>query len=323
MPYLDHFLKIRSRRIQEKRPQRKVIKGAKRDAVASKVMDVLKDWRSSPFQNEGACVAGLRSALCLDGMRYPIADFEAHSIVEECFVAMGAERPSWQQGQPEYLEHRETCRWCKCDLPDDLTRGSVAWQYCSEVCVAAARLKQRLHYEAVRDQANQLASYAIGTLRAEVKPCQACGASFRNRNPDAKYCSAACFNVGHTKRHKRDCAQCGVTFRPNGTAAEIEAGRRGFYCSPACYQASRVGTTREPRFECECVFCSITFAAPFKSTRYCSQACRMSAFALKRGQLPKKLKPRVFDYLFITVPQRKRPPRLTAQVFDAWFKRAA
>ncbi|HEV7286289.1 MAG TPA: hypothetical protein VGN75_15645, partial [Kaistia sp.] len=66
---------------------------AKRVHVVDQVTGILRGWRTSPFENEGAIVHGLRSGMCLEGQRWARADMEATAIVAEGLRRIRAERP--------------------------------------------------------------------------------------------------------------------------------------------------------------------------------------------------------------------------------------
>lgn len=85
-----------------------------------------------------------------------------------------------------------------------------------------------------------------------IKACPVCQRYFAARRADAKYCSDACRQVAHRRRHrptrgqrarqtydtkkaqtyKRTCDHCGRTFYPDGTQGAM------IYCSNACKQAA-------------------------------------------------------------------------------------
>ena len=59
-----------------------IFKGEKREAAVGGVLMHLRDWRFSPFEREGECRAGVRSALCLEGHSWHRSDAEAASLVD-------------------------------------------------------------------------------------------------------------------------------------------------------------------------------------------------------------------------------------------------
>lgn len=114
-----------------------------------RIASVLKTYEISPFQFEAACTHGLRSTLCYRGWPFQEAQTEAHKLVQAALDLIGARRPSWEMGQPEYvhpgLVERTRCARCARPLPE----GHRLW--CSSVCGDAAR---HAHYRA--DQEDEL-----------------------------------------------------------------------------------------------------------------------------------------------------------------------
>ncbi|OWK20076.1 hypothetical protein AJ88_33085 [Mesorhizobium amorphae CCBAU 01583] len=64
-------------RAKKKLAKHPIFGADKRKHVVNQMMDVMADWRLSPFEFEGSCRAGLRSALCLAGHSWQRADDEA------------------------------------------------------------------------------------------------------------------------------------------------------------------------------------------------------------------------------------------------------
>src|SRR5690606_914919 len=82
---------------------------------------------------EGPCRHGLRSRLCLEGWPWQDADAMAADIVATAMRQIGAQRPTWAEGQPEWsqqgagaLIERTRCAHCGSPLPDENRK------YCSE-----------------------------------------------------------------------------------------------------------------------------------------------------------------------------------------------
>lgn len=89
---------------------------------------------SSLFGLEGTLRASLRADLCLKGWRWRDAHRAASDIVGGAHSLLGAERPSWYQGQPEYilapgvLIERVRCQRCHKRLPKERPK------FCSDIC---------------------------------------------------------------------------------------------------------------------------------------------------------------------------------------------
>ena len=86
---------------------------------------------------EGTLRASLRADLCLRGWRWEIADQTAKDIVAGAHTVIGAKRPSWYEGQPDYavseglLIERTRCANCHKALPEDRKK------FCSHLCYDA------------------------------------------------------------------------------------------------------------------------------------------------------------------------------------------
>ncbi len=102
---------------------------------------------STLFGLEGVLVAALRCDLCLRGWRWREAHDAAASIVHIAHSLLGAERPTWNEGQSEYviaaglLIERTRCKRCHGPLPEGRRK------YCSTECNcndhhAVARLRE-------------------------------------------------------------------------------------------------------------------------------------------------------------------------------------
>ena len=84
---------------------------------------------------EAPCRHALRSRLCLEGWRWADADAAANGVVQEALIRVGAERPNWEEGQPEYsqtgagaLIERTLCVRCQTPLEGNQRK------YCSNLC---------------------------------------------------------------------------------------------------------------------------------------------------------------------------------------------
>jgi hypothetical protein len=114
-----------------------------RHAKVRAVADVLRTGLSSPFRYEAACRHGLRAQLCLNGWPWEAADQEAHRLVQSALDLLGARRPSYEQGQPDWTHQgvitveRTRCKRCGRPLPED------AWKWCSATCRSAATVERR------------------------------------------------------------------------------------------------------------------------------------------------------------------------------------
>lgn len=126
----------RQRRAAKAKPLR--INKAKSRRLINIVAAILREGEPTKFAMEAACRHGLRSALCLKGIKWAQADAIAADIVAAALRQIGAVRPTWQQGQPEWAQdghnpiERERCRQCNGKLPDDDYRDRRV--FCSSTC---------------------------------------------------------------------------------------------------------------------------------------------------------------------------------------------
>lgn len=263
--------------------------GDKRKHRVNLAMDMLRDWRLSPFEKEGSTRAGIRSALCLNGHGWHRSDATAADVIAEALYLLGAERPTWDQGQPEYTAGRDNCMRCRGPIPPDLIVGERTRGFCSIECARAAMTEKRL-----RVMRGDTAAYqdAMDTIRrAEQKPikCESCGKTFRPLFPDGKYCSRKCTHDAQRMVTERDCLNCGRAFTPT----TIYNGR-GLFCSVAC----KTGYGHISRFEKKCVICGTAFVAKLERAECCSHPCTQLHYQFKSGKPPRRITPPVFDYVF-------------------------
>lgn len=107
---------------------------------------------------EGPIRHGLRSRLCLAGWAWWEADTAAAAIVGEALQRIGAQRPKYQEGQPEYshegagaMIERTRCVRCHSPLPEGHTK------FCSQLCNCAHHLRTTRRMEATEEKAYDLA----------------------------------------------------------------------------------------------------------------------------------------------------------------------
>ncbi len=298
---------------------------ARHEHVVSRVMDRMRDWRATPFENEAPIRYGLRSALCLHGASWSAADDEAAAIVASALSLLGIQRPTWDQGQREYVIARENCSWCAGPIAEEDRSGGRSYRFCSTVCARSA-LRWREVETNVRD--SEVMRSAMGIVlrsRNPQKECEACGERFHpsaNRN---RFCSARCKHAGRRTVPERDCQHCGTTFRPRSNALE-----KGRYCSDKCSRAAkaipqlpcqhcgrlfRAASSRggrrkfcspecknsaglEARYPRMCSCCHRPFMAKLPGSMFCSVSCKNLFGGMRRGKMPKRLSPPAFDYVF-------------------------
>lgn len=131
----------------------------KQRSIREKITDMMRDAEPTPFAVEGPCRAGIRSSLCLKGWSWALADLVASEIVTAALNTVGAKRPTWLEGQPEYTQpgalpiERERCLRCRKPLPD----GHL--KFCCDECKSnyhAVKRWERMKAEGViRDRAKR------------------------------------------------------------------------------------------------------------------------------------------------------------------------
>ncbi len=245
---------------------------------------ILKTGEPTVFAFEGACRAGIRASLCLEGWKWADADDAARAVIGRALNQIGAERPTWNQGQPEYVSLAGTARThcARCGGKIDEDRGSTNGtpvRYCSDLCAHNAMAeRKRLSGEKV-SLAEYLATCAARsaqTMEERATDCAHCGTVFVTRRADRKFCSRECYAEAKTKWQDRECLHCGTVFKPKNS------GGKGVsrYCSRECAGAMRVRS----RPALQCLTCSTIFYPPYPSDKrsYCSPVC--NPFATKAAK---------------------------------------
>jgi hypothetical protein len=364
MVYLDGYLKARNDRLLKgrRKSSNQIIKGEKRRHVIDEVIDVLKDWRLSKFENEAPIRHGLRAALCLDGHRWSLADIEADMVIQEGLNTIGAKRPSWDEGQWHYTVSPDQCVWCQGPIDaEDEARG---FRFCSAVCAKSADEHRAYRTKRAFDSAAKNAYVIIKTDEAPLIACHHCAKPFKRKGAQYdsnltlgrfKFCSVRCADKSRRVYADRACAVCEKTFRPQK--------ERQFCCSAACAHKQKVkpanrqclccGTSfrsyrldskpsanvfcskpcadrygRRATIPRECLWCGTDYRAKSSKSRCCSAACTNKVVKFHNGTWkPKVLSAPLLDLVCreagIRVTASSMVIYLTAEVFDGWFKRAA
>ena len=95
---------------------------------------ILRRGDPTPFAFESFCRHGIRSGLCLRGWTWADADEAAADVVRAALRQIGATRPTYQQGQPEYTQdgvimfERTRCVVCGWRLPPENRK------FCGKIC---------------------------------------------------------------------------------------------------------------------------------------------------------------------------------------------
>ena len=128
-------------------------------ALAQLTRQALEDGRApSKFAYEAVFRATIRAALCLQGWRWHSADDAAALVVRVALELLRAERPSWNEGQPEHVVHggaliqRLRCANCHKPLEDHQLK------FCSKLCADSYGWRVRNYMAMDEARAGQLAA---------------------------------------------------------------------------------------------------------------------------------------------------------------------
>ncbi len=219
----------------------------RRETIIAAIVRILDCGRSSKFEYEAAAHHGLRSGLCLEGQQWAAADKSADEIVKEALHRIGATRPTWWQGQPEWTQFafapidRFFCERCGSLIPEDRTStGRNPVRFYSSLCSRAAKSTRHWRMRARMTAAERAAMVAATAdarrdahAEAMTKTCEHCGTAFRAVQSARRYCSHRCATQATrepqpTKRApmiaERTCKSCGATFALKGRIVSIVPG---------------------------------------------------------------------------------------------------
>lgn len=277
------------------RPKLKpIFNGERRAHVVRVAMKALRGWQQTPFEQEGAVRAALRSGLCLQGYNWHRAEAQAADVVNEALRLLGAVRPTWEQGQREYVEPRENCSWC--GGPRDPFQRSA--RFCSPHCAKMAALTRDYDGKAKGDNARALMLAVARRTRNQKRKCLACHGVFY---PDSdhstmKFCSNSCAyehrKTEEAKVHGKNCATCESPFMAKLPTA--------MYCSRPCAVTAsrrRQGIMPLAIRQVTCEVCGDPFDTTSSTAICCSNNCKVFRGGFRRGQF-KRVTPRIIDYLF-------------------------
>ena len=186
------------------------INTARRLALVRALTRILAKGEPTKFEFEGACRHGVRARLCLLGWPWPQADDLAVLVVTQALAALAAERPTWLQGQPEYvtqqdfLRLRDSCERCGAPIEQHEFR---ARRFCSALCADAARQAKLYKIHSKEKAAQRRAYWAAAKSATPKQPCAQCGELFHptpatGSRPQSRYCSVRCRNVAINEARK-------------------------------------------------------------------------------------------------------------------------
>ncbi len=179
-------------------PARKLSKDRRR-TIRERIVLLMRAIEPTPFAAEGPCRHGVRSALCLEGWPWLQADGAAAEIIAAALSTVGAKRPTWYEGQPEWTQpgalpiQRERCIRCGKRLPEG------HFKFCSKDCSDALheeRQSSRLREEEMLRARAYRAAYRAS---APEQRCEGCGGMFRPGKKGQRYCRPACVQANAPK----------------------------------------------------------------------------------------------------------------------------
>ncbi|MBN7776708.1 hypothetical protein JYP49_05540 [Nitratireductor aquimarinus] len=180
--------------VKAQKPKPRRLNRDRRRYLVETAARILKHGVSSKFALEADCRHGLRQNLCLEGWNWQDAETTAKEIVDTALNRIGAQRPSWKEGQPEYTQdgfapiERTRCVRCHGRLPEG------HFKYCSDVCATGHR--RTMEDRTVREARNArvYAYYEVWSQKQPEQPCEQCGTPFRPQRPGRRFCSKLCAN---------------------------------------------------------------------------------------------------------------------------------
>nr|WP_313709125.1 hypothetical protein [Brucella intermedia] len=218
-----------------------------RTRLLETVIVILKEGRPTLFALEGTCRHHVRAFLCVEGWGWEEADIASADIVLTALNRIGAKRPSWADGQPEYRGHgfHGNMRRCinqKCHAPLEENQKL----YCSDHCRHYVNVSRWME----RNKEHALAQKVINRAKRKAADPEAFKAKQREyqRRQDEK-------------RPVRECVLCSKPFKANKTQR---------YCSDACkYKRNEADKERA------CVVCFNRFFVRWVSEpkQTCSRKC--------------------------------------------------
>ena len=231
------YLARKNLRTAQPPPIIKRLSARRKTALLEMALDILADWRWTPFEFEGAVRSGIRRTLCLEAWPWRDADIAASQTVEAALKRLGAERPTWHQGQPEWTDdgfspiERTRCVQCGNLLPE--SRGEYGRKFCDSACsekylkhgfrkfgepTSRSGWVARVGTQAEKTKRDRMEVYDLREehwrndyhhhLRAERRAavradrrCQVCDASLGHLSrADARYCSKHCQMIAYHAR---------------------------------------------------------------------------------------------------------------------------
>jgi hypothetical protein len=159
---VDHSVQRKQKRAEIKRQQYII------ERMVPYVAAILFPGEPTKFRFEGFCRAALRCGLILQAhYSWHLADVLAEIIVRRALAHIGARRPNWAEGQPEFTAvpgfapaERYYCERCGQPMPEGRRL------YCSRICAQGATNDRR--YRELREM-SEAERGAMQMLRRQAK----------------------------------------------------------------------------------------------------------------------------------------------------------
>lgn len=188
------------------KPKPKQLNKDRRAHLVKTAANILRYGEPTKFALESDCRHSLRAGLCLKGWSWSDADCVAAEIVAAALNQIGARRPTWQEGQPEYCQPgiialaRSRCVRCGWKLPEGHTK------FCSRICNAGYHADRALQDDRAGHRAKVYAYFAEWSAKQPEQPCELCRTPFQPRQPGQRFCSKLCanrHNSGLARRYRK------------------------------------------------------------------------------------------------------------------------
>lgn len=224
---------------------------------------ILLAGEPTKFRHEGTCRYALRVSLIAIGWNWADADREAIRVIGAALKVIGAERPTWMKGQPEYRQHELTSwRYRHCVACGGMLDDDQKGRHCSSECasITAKKTWARENKERMNALTNAWAKsnpekrkviVARSIERADPRECKMCGSTFRIPNSKkGEFCKPDCAyafrKLVTAKKNEKQCSYCLGIF--SGRTRD----RKKYYCSKTCgFAAKRAGAATI--FKCEAI----------------------------------------------------------------------
>lgn len=234
-----------------RKPHKAKLPKQARERIVSMLMDMLRGWENSPWEDEAETLYALRAVFLQMGWAWSLSDAEAADLLRLAYSRLGQgieRRPKWEEGQAYVTTSHTLCNWCAGPLdPFAIEIGNRFC--CKDHADKAAKLRDYEH----RFRETEIGKNADAMLRRVDLPIRkecarpGCHEHFRPTEAGALYCSEACNHAvkearKKAKRHQAMAEQperlcenpkCGKAFRPQRVGRASDR-----FCCESCQKAA-------------------------------------------------------------------------------------